>query len=134
MTFFKELAAVIVSPITDIIRIKQERKMQRDVARAKLAQAKQAGETEVTLKDAELEVVLANQMEKSWKDEFVTIVILLPYLLIFGGGIAAAFGEPRVLEGVSISIQTLVAADVDVGTLMTAVVFSAIGLSFWRAR
>lgn len=130
----KQIIGAVIAPITEVIRIKQERKVQRDVARAKLAQAKQAGETEVTLKDAELEVVLANQMEKSWKDEFVTIVILLPYILIFIGGVSAAFGEPRVLEGVSLSIQTLVAADVDVGTLMTAVVFSAIGLSFWRAR
>jgi hypothetical protein len=130
----KQIIGAVIAPITEVIRIKQERKVQRDVARAKLAQAKQAGETEVTLKDAELEVVLANQMEKSWKDEFVTIVILLPYILIFIGGVSAAFGEPRVLEGVSLSIQTLVAADVDVGTLMTAVVFSAIGLSFRRAR
>ena len=130
----KQIAAALIAPITDLIRVKQERKLAKETARAKLAQAKQEGSQQITLQDQELEAVLASQMEKSWKDEYVTIVVLMPFLMILVGGVAAAFGEPRVLEGVSLSVQTLVAADVDVGTLMTAVVFSAIGLNFWRAR
>jgi len=130
----KQIAAALIAPITDLIRAKQERKLAKETARAKLAHAKQEGSQQITLQDQELEAVLASQMEKSWKDEYVTIVVLMPFLMILVGGVAAAFGEPRVLEGVSLSIQTLVAADVDVGTLMTAVVFSAIGLNFWRAR
>lgn len=130
----EKIAAALVKPIVDLVRTREERKLHKDAAKAKLVQAKQEGATEVTLKDQELEVVLATQMERSWKDEFVTLLILSPFVTILFGGIAAAFGEVRVLEGTSLAIQTLTAADVNVGFLMEAVTLSAIGLSVWRSR
>ena len=83
--------------------------------------------------DAEWESIASEKQDSTWKDEYITVSVASILNLIVIGGIAAAFGEPRVLEGVSIALKALSDAGVDMGTLLTAVVFAAIGLKLWRA-
>ena len=44
----------------------------------------------------------------------------------------AAFGFPQMLDGVVLAIKALVEAGVDIGMLIMAVVFAAIGMKLWR--
>ena len=123
----------LVKPITGLLGRRQERLAAREAVRGKIAVAAQEDEQEMLLTDAEWEVVSQGMSDKSWKDEFLTIVITAPFSLFIFGGILAAFGMPEVLEGTAIGITALVNAGVDVGFLLQAVVLAGIGLKIWRA-
>lgn len=124
----------MIGPVADAYIKSQERKQAKESAKSKLQQAKQKDKTQITLTDAEGEAVLADQMRDTWKDEYVTISVVSLFNLIVIGGIETSIrGEDAVvLQGTVASIQALQAIGVDVGTLLTAVVFAAIGLKFWR--
>jgi len=128
----KEIIAALISPITDIIKRKQERKIAKDAARAQLAQAQESNHHEVTLGDQQLEHILAEKGEGTWKDEYATVSVVSILNIFVVGGIQAAYGDSRTLEGIAIAINALAEAGVDVGFLLEAVVLAAVGLNVWR--
>ena len=131
----KQFFSSIVSPISNIFIAREQRKKARESAKAKAEMAKQAGMTSVTLSDQEWEVMAALDMANSWKDEYVTIVITSPIVLIILGCVYFAFtGSKALIDAATLAIDTLSKVGVPMGTLMQAVVFSAIGLKFWRAK
>jgi hypothetical protein len=130
------IAAVlgIFSGIKDYALKREERKALLESAKSKLAQTNVEGQQKQELTDAEWEVVAAAALDKSWKDEYVTVSVVSIFNLIVLGGLAAAWGHVQILQGMAISINALEAAGVDVGFLLNAVVLSAIGLKVWRYR
>ncbi len=132
MGFLKNIVAGLISPVADIFKAREERKTAKAGALAKLELAKQEGTTDLAMKDVEWEQLAVAATTASWKDEYVTVSVVSVFNLLVVGGISAAFGEPRVLEGMSIAIQALTASGVDVGFIMEAVVLAAVGLSVWR--
>ena len=97
--------------------------------------AKQNGITSVTLTEQEWEAIVASSMADSWKDEYVTIVITSPIVLIILGCIYFAFTESRaLLDAATLAIDTLNEIGVPMAALMQAVVYAAIGLKVWRAK
>jgi len=128
----KEIAGAVIAPLAQIVTNRQERKAATEQAAAKLVQSKQDGARQVLLKDQEIEAVLASGLGQTWKDEYVTVSLVSIINLLVIGGIAAAFGHGEVLQGLSIALQAIVAAGVNIGFLLEATVLAAIGLNVWR--
>ncbi len=130
----KEVAGAIIAPIANAYTSKQKRKESATTAQAKLAGAKQDGEKEITLTDAEWESVNADKANGTWKDEFVTIVVMMPFILCILAGIwSAIVGDTVMLDAVGDLLTTFSLLNVDVGFLMKTVVLAAVGLKIWRA-
>lgn len=70
--------------------------------------------------------------DKSFKDEYITVSVVLILNLFILGGILAAFGYPQLLDGVVTGVERLVAVGVDMGFIVQAVVLAGVGLSVWR--
>jgi hypothetical protein len=83
----------LIAPIANIFTKKEERKKVKVEGEAKLAIAKQKGETDITLTDQEWEAIGVGKQDSTWKDEYVTIVVTSPILLIIVGSVWYAFTE-----------------------------------------
>jgi hypothetical protein len=129
------LGSAIVSGVSGFFGKRQERKKARESAKAKLELAKQQGRQAVELTDAEWETVAAEGLAGSWKDEFVTVIILAPIPMVLIGAVVDAFtADARLLEGTLEGVSRLAELGLDWELLTLAVVFSAIGLKLWRKR
>jgi len=128
----KDLITGLVSPITNVLVKRQERKQAAESAHAKLQQAKVEGALEVTLKEHEIESVRTRGLAESWKDEYATVSVVSILNIVVIGGLAAAFGHPEIIEGILAAIQALTAVGVDVGELLRIVIYAAVGVSVWR--
>jgi hypothetical protein len=109
-----------------------KRKQAKEAAQAKLVQARQDDAQQLELNKDEWEAIAASGLDKTWRDEYVTVSVVSILNLIVVGGIATAFGYPALLEGVSYSITALGALGVDIGFLMEACVLAGLGLSIWK--
>ena len=131
--FIMSAISGLVKPISSMYNKRQDRKIQKEAGQAKLSQAKQDGATEITLSDSEWEAIAVSQNTESWKDEYVTVIGTLPYVLIFVGAIYFAFtGDPALLEGTTDAIEALAKIGVDMGEVMMTVIYAAVGLKAWR--
>lgn len=133
MKWVSSIIEGVVGPVANIFAKKQERKQAKEQAQAKIKLAKQEGQQTLDLTDAEWESISTGLQDSTWKDEYVTVSVVSIFNLYIIGGIAAAFGYPQVLEGTTVGIKALVDAGADLGMILTAVVFAAIGLKIWRA-
>lgn len=127
-----KVLGLFVKPVAGIFEKREQRKLAKTQIEGKLAQAKVEGAQQVTFNDQELEQLATQQKANSWTDEYATVSVLSVFNIIVGGGLAAAFGETRVLEGMGIAITALSNAGVDVGFLLEAVTLAAVGLTVWR--
>lgn len=123
----------VVKPVAGVFNKRTERKMAKEAITGKLAMQKQGDGTAITLTDAEWETVGQSMSDKSWKDEYVTVSLVSILNMLILGGVLSAFDHPEVLTGTVAGIAALSNAGVDLGYLLTAVVFAAIGLKLWRA-
>lgn len=124
--------SALFAPVASIINKRQDRKIAREAANAKLAQAKSDDVQELNLNKDEWEQLQVQGMVHTWKDEYVTVSIVSVLNLIVVGGIASAFGHPQVLLGVAQAMSALSTAGVDMGFLMEAAVLAGLGLSIWK--
>ena len=127
-----EAVQALFKPIAGIFKKREERKLVRETAVAKLAQAKHDGSLKLDLNKDEWENLQVKGMTESWKDEYVTVSIVSILNVIVVGGVAAGFGHPEILKGIATSIQALNAAGVDIGFLLEAAVLAGLGLSVWK--
>ncbi len=103
-------------------------------AEAKLQLAKQAGEHNITLTDAEWEALSVQSNNESWKDELVTVTFVLPIWSIMIGCIYVAFtGETALLDGTIKGIEVLHTLGIDFGELTYIVVLAAVGIKATRS-
>ena len=128
----KDIVTGALQPIAGVLNKRTERKMAKTAITGKLQAQKQGDATNITLTDAEWETVGQSMQDKTWKDEYVTVSIVSLVNLIIVGGVAQAFGYPQLIEGVVISLQAFKEVGLDIGMLVTAVVFAALGLKLWR--
>ena len=124
----------LFQPIAGIVQKRQERKMAQEAAAAKLASAKAENAQTIELNKDEWEQMQVAGMDKTWKDEYVTVSIVSILNLIVLGGVASGFGHTEILTGMATAILALSQAGVDVGFLMEASVLAGLGLSIWKAR
>lgn len=129
-----QIVTGILQPVADVINKRQERKQAKDEAQAELVIARQQNRHEITLQDTQLEHILSQKQDTTWKDEYVTVSLVSIVNLLIVGGLEAAYrGEDAfVLEGLAMAIGAMVQAGVDVGFLITAAVLAGLGLSIWK--
>ena len=130
------IIGTVISGITGFFTKKQELKGAVQSAKAKLEIAKVNGEQTIQMTDAEWESLSVQTQQGSWKDEYVTLIITAPFLLIILGSLCSALGfesGPLILQGALDGIQHLTALGMDYGFLINSVVLAAIGLKVWRA-
>ena len=128
----KDILTGLFKPVTDIIMARQQRKAAREAAEAKLLSAKTENAQKLELNKDEWEQLSVKGLSQSWKDEYITVSVMSIFNLILAGGVMAAFGDPRLLEGIALAIQALGEQGVDVGFLLEAVALAGIGLSVWK--
>lgn len=122
------VVGALAKPVASVIKSKQETKQKRIETEAKVTTAKISGQKDITLTDQEWEAIMASKTDSTWKDEYLTIVITSPILLIIIGGISSVFGYPQVLDGITLSMDKLAGTGIDMGFLMEAVVLAGVGL------
>jgi hypothetical protein len=128
------LAGKLIGGVTGFFTRKQERKMAESTAKSKLVQSKEDNNAAINFTNAEWEIISKNAEGGTWKDEYVTIVITLPIVLILLGAILAAFtGDNRLLDGVNTGIANLATLGLDMGELMYIVVLAAVGIKGWKS-
>ena len=130
------LIGSLISGVTGFFTKKQEIKAATKTAAAKLASVKEVGAQNLELTDAEWESLSVQTQQGSWKDEYVTLIITSPIVLILVGAVMAALGftaGSQILTGTLNGITELKALGMDYGLLVNGVVFAAIGLKVWRA-
>jgi len=132
MNPFVAAANLLISPITALLTKRQERKAASESAKHKLTQAKADGVQEVTLNEQEIEVVRTNALGNSWKDEYITLSVVMFLNLIVAGSIAAAFGYDGLLTGMTGAVLVLTSMHVDMGELIRIVILAGVGVSVWR--
>ena len=123
------LFGVVTKPLADFLTVRQQAKANAESAKAKIAMAKQDGETQLQLSAAEWEAISKQNEAGSWKDEYVTLVITSPFVLLFISSVISAWtGDARYVDAVSAGIDSLKGLGVDMGELMTIVVFAAVSI------
>lgn len=125
--------SLVLEPLMEIFKARQELKANKELAQAKVKQASIEGQTQLEMTAAEWEALAVAQTANTWKDEYVTIVVTAPLILLLIGGIYGTLtGDTSLLAGVTAGIVAIESTGVDMGLLMNTVVFAAIGLKFWR--
>ena len=127
-----DLVTGLVTPVTNLLGKRQDRKAAKETAQAKLVQAKADGVQSVTLNEQEIEAVRTNGLGNTWKDEYITVSIVAYLNLIIVGSVAAAFGHTQLLEGLKGSVIVLTQMGVDMGELIRIVIYAGVGISVWR--
>ena len=123
---------LLLGPLTSIITKRQDRKMAQQTAKTKIEQAKQDDMQQLELNRDEWEQLQVSGMDKTWKDEYVTVSVMSIFNIIVVGGVLSAFGYPQVLEGIVTAVTALTTVGVDVGFLLQATVLAGLGLSVWK--
>ena len=123
---------ILLGPLTSVIGKFQDRKLAQQTAKTKIEQAKQDDAQAIQLHKDEWEQLKVNGMDKTWKDEYVTVSVMSIFNIVVVGGLLSAFGRPEVLEGIVTAVTSLTAIGVDVGFLLSATVLSGLGLSVWK--
>ena len=77
----------LLGPISELAGSFMQGQIEKQKAKATLAQTKAAAEAEImktaATHDSKWEIIMAQGTQNSWKDELVTIVILIPTILVF---------------------------------------------------
>ena len=77
----------LIGPISELAGSFMQGQINKQKAKATLAQPKAEAEAEImrtaATHDSKWEIIMAQGTQNSWKDEVVTIVILIPTVLVF---------------------------------------------------
>ena len=80
-----------IGPISELAGSFMQGQIEKQKAKANLAQTKAAVEVEImktaATHDSKWEIIMAQGTQNSWKDELVTIVVLIPCVLTFIPGL-----------------------------------------------
>lgn len=128
----KDLLSGLLKPASKAFQARTERKQKQDELGAKVTLAKQNGETEITMKVADIDKARVADQKGSWKDEYITVSIMTVFNIIVIGALAQAFGFPNLLEGIVIAVKTLNEVGVNVGQLIYLTVIAGLGLTVWN--
>jgi type II secretory pathway pseudopilin PulG len=123
------ILGTLVSPVANAYKAKQDVKIKANEAQASITLAKQSGETQHTLNRDQWEALSKQAENGTWKDEYVTIVITSPFVLLFVASVVSGFtGDMRFVDAVNLGIANLSNLGIDLGYLMSIVVLAAVGI------
>ncbi|RZO82967.1 MAG: hypothetical protein EVA65_15600 [Oceanococcus sp.] len=122
-------AAGLVKPIADIFSKREDRKKAVAIIKSETARAETDGDVAVKLSKAQWEIISKKSEVDTWKDEYITIVVTAPLILIVLGALQAAFGlGTELLDAVATIFKEANQAGIDMGELMLWTVLAGIGI------
>ena len=125
----------LLKPVTNLIAKSVERRMAKDMVQAKVKMAKLNGSNKLEMTDTEWEALSLQLQDSTWKDEFVTVVILFPFISLMLGGIyGSVTGDMSLLEGTKLALVEIKMLDQEYWELTKIVILAAVGLKLWRGR
>ena len=128
------LISGVVSPIAGIFSKREDRKLAATVGKNNLAQAKVKGERDVTMALHEWEAIMAEASKDSWKDEFWTIVLAGPFILLMIGPIIRIFtGDDSVMRATTEVLNQFKTVGLDYGSVLYVAIAAAFGFR-WMKR
>lgn len=132
MAIFKAISSLlgaVVSPVAKVFQAKEARKQAAESATAKLARARQDSGYKLDMKDSEWEALSKHNEAGSWKDEYVTVIVTSPFVLLFIAAMVTGYtGNQAYLDSVNLGIKSIQDLGVDMGELMRIVVLAAVSI------
>lgn len=123
------LLGVLVAPVSKAYQARQTRKAAAESAQAKLKLAGQEKQFDLSLKEVEWEALAKRQESASWKDEYVTLIITSPFVLLFIAAMVSGYsGDMRYLDAVNLGLKSLKSLGVELGELLKIVVLAAVSI------
>ena len=133
MSVFTTLFTSLISPVTNYFTKREDRKQLKVNTEAKIKMAKQTGQLDVTLTDAEWESISVQQNGDSLKDEWITVTFLmLIWSVMLGSVWSAVKGDPAIINGILEGIKLLQNLGIDFGLLTEVVVYAGVGIKATR--
>lgn len=129
MSILSDVVSGAIKPIANVFSKREDRK--NAIGKAKLAteESRNNNETKIILTDKEWEALSKAAEGGTWKDEYVTLIVTAPILMIIIGSLASTMGHPEILVSTK---QALVELDTALkgtyGTIMLYTVLAAIGI------
>ena len=120
---------VLLGPVTSLWEGYQERKAAKQNLKAKLTGQKLDNEARAGFNDQEWEMLGKSQSAESWTDEYVTVIITLPLVLVFVCTfIAILFAKPELLEASDAAIASVKVLLPSYDEILEIVVLAAVGI------
>ena len=133
-TWIKDAVGAIASPISKGYQANQARKQAKETGQAKLALAKEDNGYKLDMTTAEWEALSKQNEGETWKDEYITIVITMPFVGQFIGAVASVLtADIKYIEAANAGTASIQSLGIDYGLLLTAVVYAAIGIKSLRS-
>ena len=133
MSVIGGIISTIVSPVTTAIGKYQDRKKAYEDGLNAIAASKQNGENEVRITAEQADALRVTNESTTWKDEFVTVVVMSPIVgIIFGAIWQAMSGDPVILTGTLHGVKELKSLGLDWGNITEIVVYAAVGVTTIR--
>ena len=119
------LAGPLLGSVAKLVLGPKHRKAALGTALGKLMGAQETG-TAPQLEPEELSALALGAQKDSWKDEFATLVVLGPIVLLLAGALVRWWsGDPEFLDAASAVIDVLRAADIDLDHIIIVTVGAA---------
>lgn len=129
------IAKGLVSPVTNYLGKREDRKQAIAEGQTQLAVAKAQGKSKVEMAVSQWELLMAKLTAESLKDEVVTGVVLTPFILVQVGAVWLAItGNSTLFDASRLIFTTFEEAGINYGFIATTVVLAAIGLKWKRAQ
>lgn len=118
-----------VDKVSSAVQSVKEQKNILQTAQAKLAIARQEGDTNLKLSTAEWEAISKQSEGNGWKDEYVTIVITLPLLTQFVCTlIGSIFNLPGLIAASVAANDSVIAILPNYERILEVVVYAAVSI------
>lgn len=128
-----EFISGIFKPVTSVVNKYQERKQAEETGKQKIKKAMLDNENSLDLSEAEWERVAVGTNATTWKDEYVTVLVTAPLLMIFLGALFSPFDFGVTLSASGLeAISALNGLEGTYATILQMVIFAAIGINAKR--
>ena len=114
---------------------REERKSLEKSIDGKLALQKDGNTTQVVFNEQEIDAISKRNEGKSWKDEYLTIVMTMPLITTFFGVLASVFlNKPEIMEAVTASNEAIKQLVPNYQELLGATIVAGLGLRAYKQR
>lgn len=129
----KGFFSAIISPITKAYETRQVRKQAQETAKAKLVQSRQDNEYRLQLTEQEIDAIGKGNENESWKDEYLTIVVTLPYLNTFICNMASVLlSDPVYANAANAANDSLRGLGIDIGGSFDVVLIAGLSIRGYK--
>ena len=114
---------------------REERKSMEKAIDGKIAMQKQGNQTQVVFNEQEIDAISKRNEGKTWKDEYITIIMTMPFVtLFFAVFVGTLLGKPELIDAAikaNDAIKTLVP---NYQELLGVTIMAGLGLRAYKQR